>query len=80
MNIDQITILFGWMTLINVGIMILSAILIVSLKPFIGKFHGRLFGLSEETLNPILYGYLGIYKVLIIVFNLVPYLALQLIK
>ena len=80
MTIDQLTELFAWMTMINIGIMLLSAVLISTLKGFITKTHGKMFKVGDETLHAILYSYLGLYKIAIIMFNLVPYLALQLIK
>lgn len=80
MKLEQLQSLFMWMTLINIGIMILSVVLINCLRSFIHQFHGKLFKLSKEQLNIILYSYLGIYKIGIILFNLVPYIALQLVK
>ena len=79
MTLDQLVELFKWMTLINIGIMILSAILIGLLKDLIFKMHGTFFGIAKEHLATIMYGYLGVYKLLIIVFNLVPYIAMKLL-
>jgi bacteriorhodopsin len=35
-----------------------------------------MFGLSQDTVNAILYGFLGFYKLVFIVFVLVPWIAL----
>ena len=78
MGMEQLTEFFGWMMLINVGLMILSAVLIMAMKGFICKVHGKMFAIPEDKLMVILYSYLGVYKIFIIVFCLVPYLALKL--
>ncbi len=39
----------------------------------------RVTGLEENALKPVYLYFLGFYKVLIILFNLAPYLALKLI-
>ena len=80
MTSDQITELFKWMTLINIGILIFSTIMIALLKGSIAKFHGKLFGIGPDAIASITYGYLGLLKALILVFNLVPYLALKIIN
>ena len=79
MTLDQITELFKWMTLINIGILIFSAIILVLLKDIVAKFHGKLFGIGPEAIALITYGYLGLLKVLILVFNIAPYLALEIL-
>jgi len=80
MNLDQLTELFKWMTIINISLLLLSSVLIIILKNVMAKYHGKLFGIKEEGVTLIAYGYLGMLKVLIIVFILVPYISLLLIK
>jgi Family of unknown function (DUF6868) len=80
MNLDQLTELFKWMTIINIGLLLLSSMLIILMKNVMQKLHGKLFGIKEENIALMAYGYLGMYKVLIIVFILVPFISLTLIK
>lgn len=80
MNIDQLTDFFKWMTIINISILLISTLLVYLLKDFIYKFHGKIFNLTAEQLSVVIYGYLGVFKLLVIVFNLVPYLTLLLIS
>jgi len=79
MTLEQLTALFGWMTVINTGIMVLSAVLLMALKGALGEYHGRLFGISADEVFSASYTYIGRFKVLIIVFNLTPYIALRVI-
>lgn len=76
MNIEAVRAFFGWMTLINLGIFALSTVLCIALRRLIQCMHGRMFGLGPEAINAFIYGYIGLYKVLFIVFNLVPWIVL----
>ena len=40
----------------------------------------KFFGVSEETVNEVVYLYLGMYKLFLIVFNLVPWIAIQFVN
>ena len=80
MSIEKLADLFRWMTIINVGLLVLSSVLIMMLKRIVCRMHGKLFGVGEDKVAIICYSYLGVYKVLIIVFNIVPYIALLLIQ
>ena len=80
MNLDQLTEFFKWMTIINIVLLVLSSVLIMILKNVMCKMHGKLFGIKEDGVALVAYGYLGMYRVLVIVFNIVPYISLLLIK
>jgi len=47
-------------------------------KP-ISKMHAKIYGLKEEEIPAMVYKLMAFYKVLIIVFCFVPYLALLII-
>ena len=80
MNLDQLTELFKWMSIINICILTLSTVLIILLKNIMYKMHGKLFGIEKENLALVSYQYLGMYKIIILVFNITPYISLLLIK
>lgn len=61
--------------LINIVLLALSSVMIMFMKNFVVKQHSKLFGLKEEAIMPIIYSYLGMYKLLTIVFAIVPYIA-----
>lgn len=76
MTLATLTTFFGWATLIN-GALLLLAFLISTLgKSWIIPLHSRLFRVSENELPRIYLTFLGQYKLLIILFNLVPYIVL----
>ncbi|MBT3305894.1 MAG: hypothetical protein HN377_05360 [Alphaproteobacteria bacterium] len=79
MEIRTITAFFKYCTIINVVLFILSAIMILAAPDFIYSMHGQWFSIPRESFNLILYGFLGIYKIFILIFNLVPLIALLII-
>lgn len=80
MTLEQLTELFKWMTIINIGIFIISSVLSMVFRRIVCTIHGKLFGLEEDKVSLVVYGYFGVYKIAILVFNLVPYISLLLIK
>lgn len=78
MNIEVLTVFLGWSTAINIGIFALAVIMLSTNKDKLAAFHGKLFGVGKEDLFKAYFEYMGRYKMLIIFFNLVPYLVLRL--
>jgi hypothetical protein len=76
MNMELLKEFFMWNTLINLGLFMWTAIMCVYCRGLIYRVHGKMFGLSQDTVNAILYGFLGFYKLVFIVFVLVPWIAL----
>lgn len=69
----------GWNSVINIGFLLLATALLIAMKSSIQALHSRLLGVSVSDLPALYFEYLGRYKLLIIVFNLVPYIVLRLI-
>ena len=79
MNIQVLTSFFMWCTIINGGLLILSTIMIIPAEDLIYRIHSKWFSFSRETFNVAIYSFLGLYKIAILVFNLVPWIALLII-
>lgn len=47
---------------------------------FVYGLHGQLFHMTKEAFDVVTYSLLGGYKILILIFNLVPYAALWIIE
>ena len=52
----------------------------MALKKTVCKMHGKLFGIDEGKVSVVLYCYLGVYRIFILIFNIVPYLSLLILK
>jgi hypothetical protein len=78
MTINEITLFFGWCTVINLSIYAFSALFIIVFKKFTVRLHSKLVGMDASKLPPLYFQYLGNYKIAIIILNLAPYIALKL--
>ncbi len=79
MNLQILRRLFLWCTLINFGVLLLWTVISVLPHEWMFALWGHWFRLSSEQFEFVLFLGLLLYKVLIIVFNFVPYLALVIV-
>ena len=77
MNIETIREFLGWCATINIGFLVLSSVMILLFGKPISRLHGKMFGLEEERLRQHFYEFLGNFKILVLIFNVAPYLALR---
>ena len=76
-NVIQLSEIFGWMSLINIGLLSIASLALVWMKDRISAIHGSLFGVDPAALKVLYINYLAHYKVLIFMFNVVPYIVLK---
>ena len=78
MTFEYLSSFLGWCSVINIAIFAFSSIMLMVMNKPISKLHSKRFGLDENDLSLIYFRYLGNYKLAIIIFNIVPYVALKL--
>jgi len=78
MEIALLTTFLGWCTVINIGLLALTTVALAVFRPMVLRIHGALLGMTPEQLLPKYVNYLACFKVLVIVLNLVPWIALKL--
>lgn len=79
MNVETIRTFFFWCTVLNGSILIMSALICVFAGELIYRFHRRWFPMSREQFSMAIYLWVGLYKIVFITFNLIPWLALEII-
>ncbi len=79
LELTTLTAFFGWCTVINSAILLITSIAVIAMQATIARTHGKLFKLPEEALSRAYFQYLANYKIAIIVLNLAPYIALRII-
>ena len=80
MDILKLTRFLLWCTIVNGGLLIVSfAVFAIGGTDFVYKTHGTWFALPPETFAAIVYMFLGTYKIAILIFNLIPYVALRIV-
>lgn len=80
MDLETLTEFFGWMTVVNMGLLMFSTVMILLLREVAIKMHSRMFDLDEKDLNRAYFQYLGNFKILVIAFNLTPYIVLKIMS
>ena len=71
---------FKWCTIINFSILMSWSIIWPFLKDFAYNIHSKYwFSGTKEEFSQLIYRLFGNYKILIILFNLVPYIAICII-
>jgi TctA family transporter len=79
-NLELLTTFFGWLTILNIGLLLFSMIFLVLLRGFTSRLHSKITGVPQEQLPLVYFQFIGNYKLAIFVFNLTPYIGLNLIS
>ena len=79
MSIKVIRAFFKWCTIINGGLLILASLLLRFAGDWVFAMHRAWIPITRDAFPDEIYLLLGFLKILVIVFNLVPYLALVIV-
>ncbi len=79
MSIEQVREVLVWCTVINFGILIYWWLMFMLAHDFVYRLHGKWFKIPVEQFDAIHYKAIAFYKLAIILFNLVPYIALTIV-
>lgn len=77
MTVEIVGDVLFWCSVINVGILLLWVLFMLLAHELAYQSHGKWFGLSAERFAEIHYSGMGFYKICIVLFNIVPYVALR---
>ena len=76
MTVEIIRNFLAWCSVINVGVLIYWGLFFTLAHDFVYQIHGKWFKLSVEKFDAIHYAGMAFFKMSIILFNIVPYIAL----
>jgi hypothetical protein len=79
MDIQTLESFFMWCTILNGSIYLLWVMFYFFVPDFVYRVQSNWFPIPRETYNAIIYSFFGLFKVVFIVFNIVPYVALLII-
>ena len=71
---------FMWCSIINILLLFVIFAMICFAKDWAYKIHSRWFDISRQQFDVILYCFLGLYKLLVFVFCIIPWIALAIIQ
>ena len=79
MEAQEIRKVLGWCSAINLGVLLLWFLVFVFARDVVFRIHPRWFNIAEERFDEIHYTMMGYYKLIVFVFNVIPYLALRIV-
>lgn len=77
MTLDTLREMFLWCTVLNYGLLLVWFLLFTLAHDRLHRLHGRWFRLLPEQFDVVHYSGMAMYKIAVVIFNLVPYLALR---
>ena len=79
MNLQLLTDFFMWCTIINGGLLLLWSVLLLAAPDLIYRTQKQWFSGSKETLLMVMYCFVGVFKMLYLIFIVVPFIVLLII-
>jgi len=79
MDIQTFTTFFMWCTILNGSILTLWTFAFMFAPDLTYRTQNKWFPIPRESFNVVMYSFLGLFKILFLVFNIVPYIALLII-
>ena len=79
MDIQTLTTFFMCCTIINVAMLLVSTAMCIAAPGWVHRTQSIWFPMPRETWNVAMYGFLGLFKILVLIFNVVPYVALLIV-
>ena len=79
MDIQTLTSFFMWCTIINGAMFVLWTTMCILAPDLVYSLQSKLFPIPRETFNVVIYSFLGVFKIVFLAFNVVPYLALLIV-
>jgi len=79
MDIETLTRLFMWCTIMNGALLALWTIMLIMAPDLVYRTQRKWFPIPRETFDVVIYSFLGLFKIVFLVFNVVPYVALLIV-
>ena len=79
MEIETLKLFFMWCTIINGGLLLLWTLAHMTMPNLVYNTQKRFFPIPKEQFTVVFYSFIGLFKIIFFVFNLVPYIALLII-
>jgi len=77
MDMELLRQVLGWSLALNYLILLIWFVVFIYARTWMKRLHGRWFNLNDQAFDAIHYAAMAGYKILIMVFNLVPFIVLS---
>ena len=79
MDIQTLTSFFMWCTIINYGVLLFLASIYMLAPDLAYRLQSRFIPISRDAFNIAFYAFIGFFKAIVLVFFVVPWIALLII-
>ncbi|MEA5115229.1 MAG: hypothetical protein VB050_14510 [Geobacteraceae bacterium] len=79
MTLEMIRSMLAWCTVIDLGVLVAWFLLFTLAHDLMYRIHGKWFRMEEKTFDAVHYSGMALFKLGILIFNLVPYIVLRII-
>ena len=79
MDIQALTSFFMWCTIVNGALLLLWTTFWIFALDLVYLTQSKWFPIPRETFNVVAYSFIGLFKIVFIGFNVVPYISLLII-
>ncbi|HHH75721.1 MAG TPA: hypothetical protein ENL03_01695 [Phycisphaerae bacterium] len=76
MDIQTLTTFFMWCTILSGGMLIFWTLFLVLAPDLMYRMQSKFFPIPRATFNVVMYSFLGLFKIIFLLFNLIPLIAL----
>lgn len=80
MDIQTLTRFFMWCTIMNGVLLVLGTTMLRLAPDFVYRMHSKWFPIPRDAFDVVIYTFLGLFKIVFLVFNVVPYVALLIVR
>ena len=82
MNIENVIDFFKWSFILNYSLMCFSALIIYFFMDSMYSIHKKLgfYSDNKDNYRSFIFNYFGQWKMLVIIFNLIPWIVLKIIE
>ncbi|MDP6687927.1 MAG: hypothetical protein QF384_00365 [Alphaproteobacteria bacterium] len=80
MDIQKLTAFFMWCTIIDGALLVVSIGFFLLAPDWTYQMQATFFPITQANFNVVMYGFLGLFKIAWLVFNVVPYVALLIVR
>jgi hypothetical protein len=79
MTLETIRDILAWCSVINIILLLVWFIMFALAHDCVYRMHSKWYKLSQDAFNTVHYSGIAFFKIVIFVFNIVPYLALHIV-
>ena len=79
MDIETLTRFFMWCTIMNGALLALWTTMLILAPDLVYRMQSKRFPIPRKTFDVVMYSFLGLFKMFVLAFNLVPYIALLIV-